>query len=340
MRTTNPRVKPVVGVLSASATSRNVSTDSESQHDVVTKTMTAAPSPSAALAGLPDLESMLAGAALQCQANAGWHAVAGAASCGAGILIGVAARLLAGQWLLGGLDLALVMSPAGVFFQAARKCHDNARHFQALKMAVQAALAMESVGGTPIPMGDPDERLGLMKETTFHAPQATWELRILRAKAIDLLNQINGAGPPSEPPLVVPARLEFLGQVEPKRFVVRADGIDIVLTRAQYRMLLAIALRRVLHGDKPPRGADPGSFYNIGDRRNHPIDIEARFREKGFLVLDEDGRGTKLRRIACAPEAIEVDGAAHLGDNDIVEDGDLAALLRAFGSHHASVMPA
>lgn len=341
MRTTSPRVKPVVGVLVTSATSQNVSTDYEVQPNEQANVTIAAPALLATLDGLHGMEAMLAGAALQCQANAGWHAFAGAASCGVGIMISVAARFLAGQWLLGGLDLALLMSPAGMFFQTARKCHDNARHFQALKMAVQAVRSMEPVRAATVPLDDPGEQSSAMLQTTaFHAPHATWEQRNLRAKVIDLLNQIPGVGNSSEPRWTVPARLEFLGQVEPKRFIVRADGIDVALTRAQYRMLLAIALRRVLFGDKPPRGADPGSFYNIGDRRNHPIEIEARFRDKGFQILDEDGRGTKLRRVACAPEAIDADADAHLGDNDIAEDKDLVELLRAFGSRLASVPPA
>lgn len=332
----NPQAHKVVSVQTTSATSQNVSTDSNVQAGVRTNFSPTALPITAAFASLRGLDLMLAGASMQCQANAAWHAVAGAAFCGVGIMISVATRLLAGQWLLGGLDIAILMSPAGMFFQTAKKRHDNAQHFQALKVAVQAALATEPVDGAKVPPNDPDEPISTMVTTAFHASHATLEQRVLRARVLDLLTQIPGAEDWSKPPLKMPARLEFLGQMEPKRFLVRADGRDCLLPRILYRMLLGMAVRRQLFENALPRGNDPGSFFRIGDRRDRVHDLEVAFREIGMQILDEDGRGTKMRRVHCPPEGISIDPTVHLSDPDIVEDDEVRVLLEALAARAPS----
>ncbi len=285
---------------------------------------------------LRELQGVLLQFVAQCEAKVVWNAIAAATSCGIGITVGLAARSLLGGWLFGGVDIPVLMSPAGVFFQVARKAEENARHFQTLIKALQDAMDLNSFEATQAADTSGHSLVRLLEACEFHSSHATPRQRVVRTEVLNLLNQIpqgRGSGGCEPPVHNAPQRVEFLGQIEPRRFVVRTDGMDVDLTRTQYRLLLAIAIRRKLFGDLQPRGEDPGSYYRIGGRRDLPNDIEARFHEQcGRQILDEDGRGTKLRRLNCGPEAISIDAERHQVDPEIAGDLEVAGLLRALAS--------
>ena len=294
----------------------------------------AAGPPAVDIERLRQLQGLLLQFVAQCEAKAVWNVVAPAASCSLGVGVGLLARSLVGGWFFGGVDIPVLLSPAGVFFQVSRKSEENARHYQALMAAIQTAI---DGGAAPMPAtpGAAGRSLAsTLPPIPFNAAHASPRQRVVRTEVLNLLNQIQAPGPEPGPVLhPPPQRLEFLGQVEPRRFLVRADGIDVALTQTQYRLLLAMAIRRRLFGSAQPRGDDPGSYYRIGTRRDHPNDLEARFHEQaGRQILDEDGRGTKLRRCACASDAIEIDPSLHLADLAITEDPEVAGLLRQLAS--------
>lgn len=295
-----------------------------------------APEASASSVRLEVLHRELATFIAQSHARAGLHALAGAASCGVAVAAGLLARNLEGHWLFTGLDVALLVPPAGYFFQAARKAEENARHFQALRGSVGRVLSRKAPGK---PSGATSSGLAAaLQEATFHATHATEVQCRSRTEILDILHQAGAAIVTTSlsDPMPGPGHLEFLGRVDPRHYVVRADGRERDLPRILYRMLLGMAARRRLFGEALPRGEDPGSYFRIGDRRDRVHELEAAFRELGLRILDEDGKGTKLRRIHCPPGGISIDAGVHLADPDIVEDREVRLLLEALAAGAAS----
>lgn len=331
MQQGKPHGKVFVHVSTVSVTSGDVSAVRATRHQIHTALQPATPEQATEVAArLGTLQRDLAGFVAQSQTRAGWHAMAGAVSCGLAVVAGLAVRALEGHWLVTGLDLAVFMTPAGYFFQSARKAEENARHLQALLGTVQRVAAGAKAGRQPPPEAGGDLP-ALLPEATFHAAHATKEQCDLRTEVLDLLNQagaqlVHGV---DADPLPGPGHLEFMGRVDPRRYRVLADGRAFYLPRILYRMLLGMAARRKLFGDALPRGEDPGSYFRIGDRRDRVHELETAFRESGLRILAEDGKGTKLRRIHCPPEGISIDPAIHLADPDILEDGEVRALLDA-----------
>lgn len=332
MQKERPRGNLFVRIRTVTVTSGDVSSAPSGHHQT-------RPAPAEATETAPDVEARLEALqrdiptfVAQAHARAGWHAVAGAVSCGVAVAAGLVVRAVEGHWLFTGLDLAVLMPPVGYFFQMARKAEENARHFQALRGTIQHALA--GAGARQTGSNADDKPPMLLPPASFHATHASEEQRRLRTEILDLLNRSGAALVPvsTTDTLPSPERLEFLGQVDPRRFLVRADGRDCLLPRILYRMLLGMAARRILFGNALPRGNDPGSFFCIGDRRDRVHDLEVAFREIGLRILDEDGKGTKMRRVQCPPEGISMDPAVHLSDPAIVEDEEVRALLEALAA--------
>lgn len=336
MQQDRPRGKVYVRVSTVSVTSGDVLQVHAARRQDPVPTDAAQESSTDVDARLETLQRELHTFIVQNHARAGWHAMAGAVSCGLAVVAGLAVRALEGHWLFTGLDLAVFMTPAGYFFQVARKAEENARHFQALRLTIQRVLVRGASGGpAPEPCGDLP---ALLPEASFHASHATEEQRRMRTRILDLLSQAGATLVLASPvdALPGPGHLEFFGRMDPKRYRVRADGRDRDLSRVQYRMLLGMAARRILFGDALPRGNDPGSYFRIGDRRDLAHELEVAFREMGLRILDEDGKGTKLRRLLCPPKGISLDPLIHLSDPDIVEDKEIRALLDALATRTPS----